>query len=172
MFGLDSEKALDVTYSLICATEDDRRRIEKLRDLLKRMEKALGELNVVTLDTLNDLGDDLEQNAEYDEAKEVWERCLAGRMKVLGEDHQDALDSLNNLGTVYDRLKNYEKALEYFERALDGREKTLGLNHPSTLDTMINIAVVYENGMKDYGKAEELYQRALEGYKGPAWERS
>ena len=28
---------------------------------------------------------------------------------------------------------------------------------------MINIAIVYHD-LKDYGKAEEMYQRALEGY--------
>ncbi|GMH52638.1 hypothetical protein TL16_g01274 [Triparma laevis f. inornata] len=49
--GRNSAKALD---SLIAATTlslDEK--IEKLRDLVKRMERALGEENVVTLDTLN-----------------------------------------------------------------------------------------------------------------------
>ena len=39
----------------------------------------------------------------------------------------------------------------------------LGKTHPSTLTTATNIAIVYD-GMEDYGKAEELYQRVLEGY--------
>lgn len=38
----------------------------------------------------------------------------------------------------------------------------MGTNHPVTLITVMNIAIVY-NMMEDYGKAEGLYQRALEG---------
>mmetsp|Transcript_5431 Transcript_5431/g.9829 ORF Transcript_5431/g.9829 Transcript_5431/m.9829 type:complete len:94 (+) Transcript_5431:2-283(+) len=40
----------------------------------------------------------------------------------------------------------------------------LGKTHPDTLSTVMKIAIVYKNRLKDYGKAEELYQRALEGY--------
>ena len=40
----------------------------------------------------------------------------------------------------------------------------MGKNHPSTLSTVGNIAIIYEKGLEDYGKAEELYQRALEGF--------
>ena len=47
---------------------------------------------------------------------------------------------------------------------MKGKEKLLGKSHPVTLMTVMNIANVYNGGLKDYGKAEELYQRALEGY--------
>ena len=163
--GPDSEKALEATCSLIMATGMSLgERIEKLRVLLARMVGALGEENVVTLDTLNQLGGELRKNGEYDEARKVNERCLAGREKVLGEDHKQTLGTVNNLGLVYHELKDYEKALEYYERALKGKEKMLGKTHPDTLMTVMNIANVYNEGLKDYGKAEELLQRALDGY--------
>ncbi|GMH80242.1 hypothetical protein TL16_g08463 [Triparma laevis f. inornata] len=111
--GRDSEKTLDVTNILIFARTCQGERIEKCRDLLKRCERALGEENVVTLKTLNKLGCELAEKEEHEEAREVHERCLAGRMKVLGEDHKDTCATLNNLGLVYnDGLKNHEKALE------------------------------------------------------------
>ncbi|GMH56586.1 hypothetical protein TrLO_g14347 [Triparma laevis f. longispina] len=100
--------------------------IEKLRELVKRMERVLGEENVVTLDTLNDLGVQLKDNGEYEEVIKVHERCLAGRVKVLGEDHKDTLASMNKLGLAYKILRNYEKALEYYERALEDKERVLG----------------------------------------------
>ncbi|GMH80691.1 hypothetical protein TL16_g08655 [Triparma laevis f. inornata] len=99
--GRDSEEALDATRVLIMSTAmsvDER--TEKLRDLLKRMERALGEENVVTLNTLDQLGIKLNKKGEDEEAKECMERSLAGRMKVLGEDHKDTLAKLNNLGIV------------------------------------------------------------------------
>ena len=54
--------------------------------------------------------------------------------------------------------------MEYLERALKGKEKMLGKTHPETLKTVECIAILYNDGLKEYGKAEELYQRALEGY--------
>ncbi|GMH85386.1 hypothetical protein TL16_g10214 [Triparma laevis f. inornata] len=162
--GRDSEKALEVTLSLIAATVLIKgERIEMYRDLVKRCERALGEENVVTLHTPYQLGIELKDNEEYEEAIKVHESCLAGRMKVLGEDHKDTFGTLNNLGIAYHKLLNYEKALEYYGRALEGKEKTAGKTHPSTLMAVECMTIVY-NKMKAYGKAELLYQRALEGY--------
>ena len=79
------------------------------------MERALGEENAVTLETLSQLGNRLYGNGEHEEAIKGQGRCLAGRTTVLGEDHKSTLATLNNLGVVYRRLENYEKALEYYE---------------------------------------------------------
>ncbi|GMH48273.1 hypothetical protein TL16_g00253 [Triparma laevis f. inornata] len=162
--GRNSENALHVTYSLTWSTlMSNDEKIEKLRDLVKRMERALGEENVVTLDTLNSLGGTLHKNEEHEEAKEVWEKCLVGQTKLHGEDHRLTLMTMGNLGAVYFALKS-EKALEYYERALKRSEKLMGKNHPDTLSTMMNTAIFYDNNLKNYVKAEELYERALEGY--------
>jgi len=163
--GRNDEKTLKATYSLIMMTcSSNEERIEKLRDLVARMKAALGEDNKTTLDTLNDLGTELNGIGDYEEARKVFEKCLLGKEKVLGKDHKKTLATVNNLGIVYKEMKDYEKALEYYERALKGREKTLGKTHPETLSTVMNIATVYAGGMKDYEKAEEFYRRALEGY--------
>ncbi|GMH63564.1 hypothetical protein TrLO_g16010 [Triparma laevis f. longispina] len=80
-FGRDSEEALDVVFDLVIRTKTmgDDERNEKLRDLLKRMERALGEEHLTTLDALWQLGAGLTLNDEYEEAKEVHERYLADR---------------------------------------------------------------------------------------------
>ena len=97
---------------------NDGERINKLRDLIKRMERALGEENVVTLETLNSLGYQLDDNGEHEEAREVYEGCSARQMKVLGEDHPDTLGTLTCLGVVYGSLENYEKAYDEMHRKL------------------------------------------------------
>jgi len=161
----DSEKVLDTTGSLIMSNAvfySDEEFIEEIRDVVKRCERALGEENIITLRTLDDLGAELYQNEEYEEAKELYEMCLARRMKVLGEEHKDTFGTLNNLGNVYRRLRNYEKALETYERALKGNERVVGKNHPQTLMAVMNIAIVYKNGLKDYGRPLEMYQNALD----------
>jgi len=52
--------------------------------------------------------------------------------------------------------------LEYYERALKGFERLIGKTHPDTLSAAMNTACASFN-LGDRGKAEELYQRALEG---------
>ncbi|GMH76237.1 hypothetical protein TrLO_g4040 [Triparma laevis f. longispina] len=143
--GRNSEKALDANYWMVtCTAMSEADRIEKTRDLVKRMERALGEENVVTLETRNSLGNALSRNEQYEEAKEVHEKCLAGRMKALGEEHRDSLDTLTNLGGVYnDGFGNFEKAAEYFERAYKGSERLLGTNHPTTLSVVECISNCY-----------------------------
>ncbi|GMH92506.1 hypothetical protein TL16_g12368 [Triparma laevis f. inornata] len=103
--GRDNEKALETTRALILSTAEEYSDglgliIVKFRNLLKRCERALGEENVVTLQALNSLGAELIDHGKYEEATEVWEGCLAGRMKVHGEDHRLALASMTNLGVV------------------------------------------------------------------------
>ncbi|GMI09524.1 hypothetical protein TrLO_g1292 [Triparma laevis f. longispina] len=108
--GRESEKAFHATYSLIpCTVMRGGEKIEKYRDLLKRCERVLGVENVITLETLNQLGSNLDDNEEYEEAKGVWERYLAGRVKVLGENHKDTLGTLNNLGVIYELGKDHEE---------------------------------------------------------------
>jgi len=160
--GRESEKALEATYSLTMST-DYGKRIEKLGDLVKRIERALGEENVVTLDTLNTLGAMLNRNGEYEGAIKICKRFLAGRMKLLGEDHRETFETLNNLGGIYKKMENYENALGFFERVLKANEGMLGTNHPHTLVTMMNIANMHTLQM-DFGKAEPLYEIALEGF--------
>ena len=140
--GRDSERALEVTHYLIGSNGESRsEKFELYRDLLKRMETALGEENVVTLETLNALGIQLDQGGEYEEVINVYERCLVGRMKVLGKDYKYALATVNNLGNAYKRLGYYEKALRYYERAMNGFENVVGKTHPDTIGTVINIVI-------------------------------
>ena len=140
-------------------------RIEKLRVLVERMVGALGEENIVTLDTLNDLGAQLDESGELEEARTVYERCLAGQERVLGEDHKKTLSTVNDLGVLHnDYLKDYKKALEYFERTLKGYEKTLGKTHPSTLTALGNIGEVQRDSFGNFEKAESLLSQALQGH--------
>ena len=81
------------------------------------MEEDFGGSGVgdVTLHTIDTLGGALTDRGEYEEAKEVHERCLAVRMKVIGEDHQATCATMSTLGISYMDLKNYEKAVENYK---------------------------------------------------------
>ncbi|GMH57813.1 hypothetical protein TL16_g02470 [Triparma laevis f. inornata] len=132
--GRDNEKALDAAFFLITSTEITRdERIEKLRDLLKRCERALGEKNAVTFETLNLLGIKMDESGEYEEAIEYYERALKGSERTLRKNHPSMLTSVMNIAVVYKIQKDYGKAEELYQRALEGYEAQLGKDHKSTM---------------------------------------
>ncbi|GMI08052.1 hypothetical protein TrLO_g12584 [Triparma laevis f. longispina] len=95
----------------------DDERVEKLRDLLKRMERSLGEENLVSLRTLNEFGCELDDNGEYEEAREVHDR--------YAKDYDE-------YAHIYDALENYGKVEELYERSLEGYEAQFGRDQKMT----------------------------------------
>ena len=57
----------------------------------------LGEDHPDTLNSANNLADELRKLGEYQAARELYQDTLARRRRVLGEDHPDTLTSANNL---------------------------------------------------------------------------
>ncbi|GMH84605.1 hypothetical protein TL16_g09972 [Triparma laevis f. inornata] len=159
---------LDVVGLIMAAAMSDEERISKYRGLVKRMTTSLGEENAVAMETLHSLGVRLKKKGLYDEAREAYEKCLAGKMKVFGKKDERTLGTLNNLGNVYKKLGNYEKALEYYERTLKVKKRMSGKHHPRTLMTLGNLGELYRDAtdsFKDLEKAEELLLQALKGRK-------
>ena len=97
--GQDDAKTLEAMGALIaCTPTSEDERIQAYRGLLKVIKSTLGEENVVYLEALHTLGGVLRLASQFEEAKEVLERYLVGRMKLFGEEHKDTLSSLHNLG--------------------------------------------------------------------------
>ena len=79
--GRDSEKALHATYSLIsitCSTINEV--IEKLGDLVKRMERALGR-----------------------EGRGVLRESLEGNERKLGKNHPETFKTMIHIAVIYDK---------------------------------------------------------------------
>ncbi|GMH66191.1 hypothetical protein TrST_g11458 [Triparma strigata] len=183
--GPDSEKALEASYGLIMATGMSKgERIDKLKALLERMGGALGEKNVVTLETLNqigvvgatweELGPDSEKALEATRSlimstgmskREYIEKLIAlveRMVGVLGEENVVTLETLISLGVELKLNGEHEEARKVWERCLEGHETLLGEDHKDTLEMVNNLGEVY-NELKDYEKALEYYERALKG---------
>lgn len=132
--GRESEKALKTTISTtMCASITAEGIIAKLSDLAERCKWLLGADNEVTLDTLDALAIELDDSGKKEEARELYERCLATRMVAFGGKHHATIAVLCNLGAVECDFHNYQRALDFYERALVDLIKTKGLTHPSTL---------------------------------------
>ncbi len=106
------------------------------------------------------LGDLLQQTAEYEKAKKLYEKALEICRELLGEEHLGAAVVYNNLALLYEKKGEYEKAEEVCKKSLSIREKLLGEDHPDTARSYHNLAVLYEE-KGEYDKAEELYKKSL-----------
>ena len=125
------------------------------------LEAAETEESELFANIYHNIGDGLEQLADFDKALVYYEKSLKIKEKVLGDEHPSTATTYNNIAGVYEDMGDYGRALEYYEKALKICEEVLGKEHPYTAMTYNNIAGVYED-MGDYGRALEYYEKALE----------
>ncbi|HYU75002.1 MAG TPA: tetratricopeptide repeat protein, partial [Ktedonobacteraceae bacterium] len=111
---------------------------------------------------LNQMGDYLEERAQYEEAESLLEQALAIREQI-GAESLGIAQSLNNLAHLYNNQGKYEQAEPLYLRALAISEQQLGPLHPNTASSLNNLAALYFNQGK-YEQAEPLYLRALAIY--------
>ena len=109
---------------------------------------------------LNQTGYYLDDHAQYEQARPLYERALAISEQVLGPNHPNTAQSLNSLAALYYSQGDYEQAKPLYERALAIREQVLGPYHPDTATSLNNLAGFYLS-QGDYERARPLYERAL-----------
>ena len=84
----------------------------------------------------------LDNQGNYEEAKEMHQWTLELREKVLSREYPSTLTSINNLALVFDNQEKYEEAEEMYRWSLELLEKVLGREHPDTLGNMNGLALV------------------------------
>jgi tetratricopeptide (TPR) repeat protein len=123
-------------------------------------DMELASADSIILGTINNLGNLYSDQGKLWEAKQMYQRALAGYEKTLGADHTLTLGTVNNIGLLYADQGKLQEAEQMYQRALAGYKKALGADHTSTLYTVNNLGLLYA----DQGKlqeAEQMYQRAL-----------
>jgi tetratricopeptide (TPR) repeat protein len=108
----------------------------------------------------NSLGNVARLQGKLDEARDSYERALAGFEKAPGPDHLAAMVVLDNLGITVMMQGKLDEARCFHERALAIWEKVLGPDHPATASSLDYLGRV----AKEQGKlaeARNLLERAL-----------
>jgi tetratricopeptide (TPR) repeat protein len=86
----------------------------------------------------------LKERAQYNEAKELYERALQIGEAAYGSDHPTVATMVSNLGLVLRDLGDLDGARAAFERALATFQKYLGEDHPNTRGVKSWLAAVEE----------------------------
>jgi tetratricopeptide (TPR) repeat protein len=108
----------------------------------------------------NNLGMNLKDLADYEEAKRILERALKIDEKVYGPYHPNVATDVNNIGGVLLDLGDHQEAKKYLERALKIDEKAYGPDHPNVARDVNNIGGVLKD-LGDLKEARKYLERAL-----------
>ncbi len=113
--------------------------------------------------TYSNMGSVYAEQGIFDKTLELFNKSLDIRLSTVGEGHPETAMSYNNLGFVYVTAQGaFDKALECFHKALDIQnaiEENTPLLDRSTPYYGIGITYHYQ---RDYAKAQEYYNKALE----------
>ncbi|WP_406284368.1 tetratricopeptide repeat protein [Embleya sp. NBC_00896] len=124
--------------------------------------RVLGEEDLDTLGSRNNLAYTYESVGDLGRAIPMLEAVSADSVRVLGEDHPNSLTSLNNLAGAYESAGDLARAIPMFEAVLAGRTRVLGEDHPDTLESRSNVAYTYESA-GDPGRAIPMFEAVLAG---------
>jgi CHAT domain-containing protein/Tfp pilus assembly protein PilF len=141
--------------------------------------------NLHTAESLQELVTLYNRMGDYAKAEPLCKRALQIYEKALGPEHPVATQCLDNLATIYQEMGDYAKAEPLFQRALKlvtesaerdalsnkvelkgfgpeppDAERVKALLNLGTARSLDLLAELYR-AMRDYAKAEPLFQRAL-----------
>ena len=112
------------------------------------------------LKCLNEIGNNLRNNGEYDQALEVLKQALNFGLTTLTHDHSEVANTINYLGAVYYYTGQFDPALHHFKNALNIRLELFGQKHVEVANSFNNIGEFYRI-KGDYEQALEYYSRSL-----------
>jgi tetratricopeptide (TPR) repeat protein len=120
-------------------------------------ERLFGANQGTTLLAMGDLGRALKKMDRRDEAVDLEERVLEGRLHLLGPEHMDTLTAMNNLASS---LEDYPRALALHKQVLETRRRVLGPEHEHTLFSIHN----YGATLMEYGAYADARPTLEEAY--------
>ncbi len=128
---------------------------------LKTRRDVLGNDNLQTLTSIDNIGVLLFMMGNRDEARVYFRESMEGGRRVLGDDHPNTLGSINNMAFLLESMGEFDEALPYYQEALEGKRRVLGADHAQTLTSIINMGGILKR-MGEYDEAFVYYQNAME----------
>jgi CHAT domain-containing protein/tetratricopeptide (TPR) repeat protein len=131
-----------------------------LQQALKIRLKLFGERDPITAVSFNNLGLLYSRQKKYQQARELFQRCLDAHVASRGADDPTMAGPLTNLGNLLMAMREYPAARASFERVLQLDQAAHGDASAPVARSFRNLAyVATESG--DFKAAQDFYLRAL-----------
>ncbi len=115
-----------------------------------------------TLIERTNLGVELMDSGNIEEAGEVLYEVLEIRRRVLGQDHPDTLVAMANVAALLQRRGEDDKLIPMYQELIAVSRRILGPTHPSTLVRLRNLGYAYYRN-KRFSDVELVAKEAHEG---------
>ncbi len=141
--------------------------MKQAESLLRRASDGLTAIDgddAKALDALGRLGIVLADSGQYDAARPLYDRVLAGYTKLFGEEDPRTLGVNNSLGVLAMQQRRHADGEREFRRMLPIYERLYGPDHAQTLALVLNMS----GALRQQGKVAEsgpYYRRAYDGMK-------
>jgi len=161
---LDSQLELAISYNAPVVQYYHQGQFQKALPLAEKavqiLTKKLGEKNLHTLMSLDNLAQIYQELGRFSEALPLFETGYRHRYEVFGEKHRHTLTSLNGLALIYQKLGRLSEALPLFENGYRLCQEVLGKKDPHTLVNMTNLGELY----RELGRFSEALPLFENGY--------
>jgi hypothetical protein len=127
---------------------------------LELRHAGLGDDHPDTLESANNLANDLWTLGHYEQARQLDEDIFIRRRRVLGDDHPDTLASASYVATCLWALGHYEQGRHLSEDTFTRSRRVLGDDHPHTLISASMLALNL-GGLGQYERARQLGEDTL-----------
>jgi len=134
---------------------------EPLLEQALEIRRALGDEDLETAVSLDQLASLYHDQGEYEKAEPLYRQALEIRQDELGSEDLPVAASLNNLAFLYLAQGRSEAAEPLLLRTLEIQETVLGKENPQLAGSLNNLGDLYR-GRGELGRAESLFQRAVE----------
>jgi tetratricopeptide (TPR) repeat protein len=132
------------------------------REVIQAQRIFLGEENIETLHSFNNLGLTLQAKGRLGDAEVVHRRLLAIKQRILGLEHPDTLCSLNSLGLCLQAQGKHAAAEVFLRQALIGRQRQFDPHHQAVLRSLSNLAISLQL-QHQYKESEAMHKACLAG---------
>ena len=131
-----------------------------LADKALQLDAAAGVETDQTSEAARTLGRSLQQLAQFDRAKDAFDKALAIRTRAHGENDLGVARILNDLGSLYGHLEQNDQAIAAHSRALEIQQRLRGPEHVSVTNSLSGLAILHTR-KKDFATALRMDQQVL-----------
>lgn len=110
------------------------------------------------------LGQQAQDNGQWDRAIDCYGKALQEQLRIFGEYHPEVSFIYNNLGNAWYQKGAYDRAASHRLQALKGLHRVCSPDHPLLAETCDHLGRAL-SGQGEYDKAIQYYERALRIYK-------
>jgi serine/threonine protein kinase/tetratricopeptide (TPR) repeat protein len=121
--------------------------------------QRLGGHEILQAWLLNDLGNVLGLENQWEAAAGSQEKALSLKQKVLGRDHPDVGITEGNLAIALQELGSSQEALTHIDRSINLLERGLGSGHPDLAISLSNRGEIL-NALGRYREARRSFEKA------------